>query len=74
MYRYDIFAAFACCQARAACKNCGKNAVDLVNNVETLKYFSSYSEEITCPSCQFKDFHLVKPPESIFNFKFMKKE
>lgn len=58
LYMYDIFAANPCCQYRLSCKHCGKMIVDL--NVG-LKFFSEYSNRITCPSCKSTDHHFVHP-------------
>lgn len=67
MYKYEIFAAFPCCQARNTCNACQARIVD--ENFEGLKYFSSYSELFTCPACKIKDYHFVKPLHSIYEIK-----
>lgn len=67
MYRYDIFAAFPCCITRQSCNKCGSIVAEA--DSDDLKYFSSYSEKVTCPQCRTIDFHFVKPLKTIFNSK-----
>ena len=62
MYKYEIFAAFPCCQKRYACSNCSKPVIN-----EPLPYFSAYSEERECPHCHTKDYHLIKPLTKLFD-------
>lgn len=68
MYRFDIFAAFPCCQKRTLCKNCQTNI--LISN--EMNFFSFYSEEITCQKCELKDYHFVKPLDIIYDIKSKK--
>jgi hypothetical protein len=67
MYKYDIFAAFPCCKSRSNCNRCGDQLIS--ENNERLNYFSGFSEEFTCHSCKFTDFHYVRPVKSVFYFK-----
>lgn len=59
MYRYEIFAAFPCCQKRLNCSKCDTSIVNLKTG--GLQYFSSYSDEVVCNVCSTKDFHFIKP-------------
>lgn len=70
MYRYEIFAAFPCCQNRLNCSNCDSPIVDFKNN--DLKHFSSFSQEIVCPSCKSKDYHFIKNLNSFYEIKYAK--
>ncbi len=66
LYKYDIFAAFPCCQKRFNCNKCNKAVVDFNDCTNSLPYFSSYSEEIECQHCKLKACHIVKPLDMIF--------
>lgn len=59
LYKYEIFAAFPCCQKRLNCNNCDKQIINL-KSTGGLPYFSSYSEEKECPHCKIKSFHFIK--------------
>ena len=67
LYKYDIFAAFPCCQKRISCNKCNKPVIDLNDGCGGLPFFSSYSEEIECQHCKFKSYHFIKPLDMIFN-------
>jgi hypothetical protein len=64
LYKYDIFAAFPCCQSRLNCNNC-KNPIMKIDS-DSLQYFSSYSETQECHSCKIKAYHFIKPLGEIF--------
>lgn len=64
LYKYDIFAAFPCCQKRLSCKNCEKPIMDTDQIGE--QPFSMFSEEKECPYCKAKGLHFIKPLEDIF--------
>lgn len=66
MYRYEIFAAFPCCQKRFNCSKCDSPIVNY-NKSGGLQYFSSYSDEVTCQVCKHKDFHFVKPLSKFYD-------
>jgi hypothetical protein len=65
LYKYDIFAAFPCCQKRLCCNKCNEPLVD-INDQCGLPYFSSYSQEIECQNCKFKSHHFIKPLDSTY--------
>ena len=67
MYRYEIFAAFPCCQKRFSCSKCDMPVIDY-ENTGGLPFFSSYSEEIECPHCKTRDFHFIKPLDTLYDF------
>lgn len=64
LYKYDIFAAFPCCQKRLCCNKCAKPVIDINDQ---LPYFSSYSEEVECQHCKYKSHHFIKPLDMVFN-------
>ena len=66
MYKYDIFAAFPCCQKKLNCSKCDFQIVNL-NATGGLPYFSSYSEERECVKCKTKDFHFIKPLKKFYD-------
>jgi hypothetical protein len=65
LYKYDIFAAFPCCQFRLNCNGCNQPIVNIESD-GLLEFFSSYSEERECPACKMKAFHFIKPFNEIF--------
>ena len=67
LYKYDIFAAFPCCQNRLCCNKCNKPVVDINDQCAQLPFFSSYSEEVECQHCKFKSYHFIKPLDMVFN-------
>ena len=62
LYKYDIFAAFPCCEKRLSCNKCNKPLID----VNGLPYFSSYSELIECQHCKLREHHFIKPLDLIY--------
>ncbi len=64
LYKFDLFAAFACCQPRLACNKCNSPVMD--HGDEAPASFSSFSEERECPSCRTRDYHFIKPLGDIF--------
>ncbi len=66
MYKYEIFAAFPCCQKKLNCSKCDFQLVNL-NTTGGLQYFSSYSEEKECAKCKTKDFHFIKPLNKFYD-------
>ena len=64
LYKYDIFAAFPCCQTRLNCEKCEKPLADFASG--GLPFFSNYSEEKECPTCLKKSYHFIKPLNEIF--------
>jgi hypothetical protein len=64
LYKYDIIAAFPCCESRLTCNNCSKPIVDVEG--AKLKNFSSFSQEIMCPHCHVVDTHFLKPLQKVF--------
>jgi len=71
MYKYEIFAAFPCCQKRLNCLNCDASIVNL-ERTGGLDHFSSYSEEVECPKCKVKDFHFIKPLKQFYDISIPK--
>lgn len=71
MYKYEIFAAFPCCQKRANCTKCDFPIVNL-KATGGLQYFSSYSEEKECSNCKCKDYHFIKPLDQLFDIPSFK--
>ena len=67
LYKYDVFAAFPCCQKRLCCNKCTQPVVDINDQFGQLPYFSSYSEEIECQHCKYKSHHFIKPLDMVFN-------
>lgn len=72
MYKYDIFAAFPCCQSRSTCNRCDAQVASTGESNEGLGFFSAYSEEVACQACKARDYHYVKPVQSVFHLKAMK--
>ena len=64
LYKYDILAAFPCCESRLTCNNCSKLIVDVEGS--KLKNFSSFSQEVQCPHCLVVDTHFLKPIQKMF--------
>lgn len=64
LYKYDLFAAFPCCQNRLNCTRCDKSLIDVES--AHMQYFSSFSEEKECPSCKTKSLHFIKPLDEIY--------
>ena len=64
LYKFDIIAAFPCCQPRLNCKRCDRPIVSV--STANDKYFSSFSEDVQCPHCHVTDGHFLKPLETIF--------
>lgn len=67
LYKYDIIAAFPCCQNRLCCNKCNKPIVDINDQYDQMPFFSSYSEEIECQNCKFKSYHFLKPLDLIYS-------
>ena len=63
-YKYDVIAAFPCCQYRLNCQCCNYSLMSIDAAKE--KYFSSFSEDSECPRCHITAGHFLKPLESIF--------
>ena len=72
MYRYEIFAAFPCCQKRLNCSKCDTPIINL-NKTGGLQFFSSYSDEVTCQMCKTKDYHFIKPLSKFYDITFNQK-
>ena len=64
LFKFDILAAFPCCESRLVCNNCSKPIVDVEGS--KLKNFSSFSQEIQCPHCHVVDTHFLKPFKKMF--------
>ena len=64
LYKYDVVAAFPCCEYRLSCNTCMKPIIDL--DTSKSKHFSSYSQEIECPHCKNIAFHFIKPLRCIY--------
>ena len=64
LYKYDVLAAFPCCEYRLSCNSCLKPVVDLETSKS--KHFSSFSQEFECPHCHEVAYHFIKPLTSIF--------
>jgi hypothetical protein len=64
LYKYDIFAAFPCCQSRLNCNNCKSHIMNI--DSDTVHFFSSYTDEKECEVCKKKDYHFIKPLNDIF--------
>jgi headcase protein len=72
LYKYDIVAAFTCCQNRLNCKNCNYSIVNV--DAAKQKYFSTFSDKVQCPNCSVVSAHFVKPLSSIFNITSCEKK
>jgi hypothetical protein len=64
LYKYDIFAAFPCCQPRLNCSKCSSQITSI--ELASYEYFSSYSEEKECKNCLSKAYHYAKPLSEIY--------
>lgn len=64
LYKYDIFAAFPCCQQRLSCLKCGYKLMDIES--ASNEFFSYFSDEKECPQCKTKSFHFIKPLKDVF--------
>lgn len=64
LYKYDIFAAFPCCQRRLTCSKCNANVMDF--DLATSEFFNNFSEEKECPQCRTKEHHFIKPLKDLF--------
>jgi len=62
MYKFEIFAAFPCCDVRFNCSNCNRPVIK-----KPLEHFSQYSELIICPNCNLKDYHFIKKLKYLYN-------
>ena len=63
-YKYDLFAAYPCCQSRVKCNTCHTQLTDLKTG--GLPFFSLYSENSKCPQCFTDDYHFIKQLDEIF--------
>ena len=64
LYKYDIFAAFPCCQPRLDCLNCSTHIINADSACH--EYFSAFSDEKECHKCKTKAYHFVKPLDEIY--------
>jgi hypothetical protein len=64
LYKFDVLAAFSCCESRLSCTSCQKPIVDL--EASKSKCFSSFSQEIECPHCHVVATHFTKPLQKMF--------
>lgn len=63
LYKYDVFAAAQCCEARSMCAKCGRCVARRENRD---MFFSTYSDECECGWCRAKAHHYIKPLNQIF--------
>ena len=67
MYKFDIFAAFPCCQRRLDCRQCGASLLAFDKRDELMPHFSSYSKMSQCPRCHLTDYHFVRSLRKLFS-------
>jgi hypothetical protein len=64
LYKYDIFAAFPCCQPRLDCLKCSTHIINADSACH--EYFSAFSDEKECHKCKTRAYHFVKPLDEIY--------
>lgn len=62
LYKYDVLAAWQCCEARSKCAKCGRCVARRDNRD---MFFSTYSDECECGWCRAKAHHYVKSPSQL---------
>ena len=67
LYKFDLFAALPCCQARLNCAHCGHPLLDIDEALSSVhRCFSSYSEQAKCPGCHQTGFLFLRNLDSIY--------